>query len=855
MFFFLQGIEKEKGPLPTMLQKMVTILLLVYVVKSAEIDRIEQIVHTQTTSSLVKHGMDFSKIGRLIITGNHYIIKLELDTATYFKNLDRILKDLHKVRRKTNNAASEIFAKINPEDMDREFSGDYTIVLETINLLEKQTADIRDNFDSFMATLEEGNSATISHIDYTGGPRDANPYATSATQEEINEAIKYNRKHGLDKDNYWLDLPKGQEKRVTKTLKRGRRGLIDGLGQFSQWLAGTALQSDVEKIFQVLDNNKINQEKLFKDYNLQSSVINATIENVLEIDSQFERVTSQIKHLEDRIATLHVRQQRLETLLFIELLTNQLIASINNIADKIQDLQRSISEAYRGNIDSFLFKPYNAIPLLKSIDESNKVKLPYKVTTSSIPVYYKITPIFPRKISKTLINFVLLIPLKTIDTDFDLFETTSIPIGIKDTNLFSKINPEERFLAVSTDRKSFVTLMNLERCTKFENTFHCNPSTAILGPTSESCLVSAFLQKDALPSCERKILQSFEPALIKKNNEWIYSVDKDTQVGIRCHYDSLTNSFKTAPKGIGILHAPATCSLTIGSSFIPAMSTFSREKTVRIKTFVYNELPDIFTKAEKKILETTDQITNDSLGYTSLVPVNLRILQSKIHTIERQKLINHQSAALGTVKSLMSLGSISILIIIFILSIIIFPNGPCSRGFLFLIGRSLRVRERSIELQDFNNDHNPRRNRLNSFTSSEGSRRERRNMTTLEELERLNRLRMNTETALSPPPMYRSESQTIETHNSSHLRNMNILNNSPPPLPYSPPPEITFTLASPVTMRKRLENVEEEDEKGEHIYMTMMNQTEERRWTQNSNGYEVPADIIKTKEERPYANT
>ena len=212
-----------------------------------------------------------------------------------------------------------------------------------------------------------------------------------------------------------------------------------------------------------------------------------------------------------------------------------------------------------------------------------------------------------------------------MDNYFDLYQAVPFPAQILKMNVSVVIDPENPYIAVSSNRQLFFELDagEVQGCMQGPLVI-CRPNVAIRKSPENSYLYSLLMQQNKFPShiCTRRILRQTRPYFyrVDGSSRWASSVPDPVQLTVRCSkdregYDRMSSSYDSHTKiihGTGFLQLHPDCSAHAPNLILHSSYTGrSRYDNLTLGTsFVVPKVGDVLTPAE---LSEVSQALNDSV--------------------------------------------------------------------------------------------------------------------------------------------------------------------------------------------------------------------------------------------------
>ncbi|MEL6802252.1 MAG: envelope fusion protein [Bacteroidota bacterium] len=217
------------------------------------------------------------------------------------------------------------------------------------------------------------------------------------------------------------------------------RGLIDGLGKVSQFLFGTATQSDVDHLFKQVHNldnyNTIQKERL----KVHSKVLNATVRNVEALQAATNRLNKVSDLTRQAIAELTSDQKEIIKGLQLFEATTQLHFLVNDLVSDQNRFMNGIRSMTNGQYSSDIISDETLLRILQQLNEKTPgLIIPAK--REFLGIHKELIEVIPLT-SKQSLRFAIFVPLNSRPLQaFEIYEIHSLPtpLATNKKNICSK---------------------------------------------------------------------------------------------------------------------------------------------------------------------------------------------------------------------------------------------------------------------------------------------------------------------------------------------------------------------------------------------------------------------------------
>ena len=425
---------------------------------------------------------------------------------------------------------------------------------------------------------------------------------------------------------------------------RNKRGMIDIGGKALKWLFGTATDADLEKLSQKIDEIHTEGDDLVHLLQEQASVLNISAKNIKKNREDIKSLTEVMKKLTAETQTLKNQLTNTSWSIWkslvstghIQISFRRVNVALLELQDEIMSLVQALETTAQNRLSPYLVPPNQLFQILQNISLGLPGDLTFAIPLSpdSTFMYYHWSDVKTLALEDRLRIFVA-IPLKTFDRKYDLFQIIPIPITIGETSWTLIRNPKVGFIAISSDRQSFLELNDEDLSNCLPGPFVvCRPKSAIRVRPASSCAYEVFMGNPNLESCEKQLLHHTEPQFFRLSEKgvWFYVSSYPVRLTIQCPtQDQKRNTYETQEKELklsGILSIPAPCSAHAPGYLLP--SSYTGHLDIKSIQHIDIEIPDISKILNDSQITLLQKVQNNSLFDSVL---------KKLEKVQQRKLI------------------------------------------------------------------------------------------------------------------------------------------------------------------------------------------------------------------------
>ena len=355
---------------------------------------------------------------------------------------------------------------------------------------------------------------------------------------------------------------------------RRKRGLVDAVGEASNFLFGTAREKDVKKL-----------SKQIRDFR------NFEIGNIASINNKLDDLTSISMHLTSRQDAIFKAVQQSRQSMYRELysvrrtLGNDIISlkkwisilhlynshvmqTLEDIRLALQSEVSAISTLVRGYLPIELVPPATLQHFLNNL-ASRLDSTVFRIVHPDAPAYYHIRDILYQRDSKYL-YITLKVPIATLQTQFTAYRIRSFPI-LMDTSPASystvQLSP---YLGLSTDNRFYLLLNEDEYALCEGNALRrCLHGYSIRSTSQKSCELALFKnnQDDIHNLCKFEIFYDTPPTSILPLQDGSFFISSTSTNWME--YCATSPPRKIEPCSLCVVRVPCSCSLISDSFYLP----------------------------------------------------------------------------------------------------------------------------------------------------------------------------------------------------------------------------------------------------------------------------------------------
>ena len=356
---------------------------------------------------------------------------------------------------------------------------------------------------------------------------------------------------------------------------RSKRGLIDGGGKVLNWLFGVSTTDELEKINKKVESMSTEMSSVVHSLSDHASLVNETlweVKNTAETLQQLDRTCTRLDKEFDSLGW-KLGNVVLETEKAWEASgrADEAFRAVENaigwLDQFIENLGIGLIAVAMERLPPSLFPPMKLRTVLNEIKKAVPPgwSLAPSLQTGDLWKAYQDARVAAAAIQMGLRIFIHL-PVYEFPLTFSLYRVISLPKSIKNGTWAGRYEPLPDYLAISSDRQSFLELSSEEaRPCLVANGMVCPISRAINRKRSkQACAVAIFMEDDARiqRECSTKVTPWRGPETVYLGHrQWGFSAATPQQVVITCPN---SRPFKTGQTldlpSAGVFEIPTACS-------------------------------------------------------------------------------------------------------------------------------------------------------------------------------------------------------------------------------------------------------------------------------------------------------
>jgi len=365
---------------------------------------------------------------------------------------------------------------------------------------------------------------------------------------------------------------------------RSKRSLIDAVGHGLKFLFGTAMDQDVIKANQQIQNLSIINSEMIHIVKQQTTIFNLSYSEVKDHEIKLEHQNNILRFLRQDLLTLYNNSQRALKSIDVKFTyfsrTMQIVKSFDilfqDLSSSITALKQAFMFASLSKLDKFFLPP---VKLLKFITEVQN-KLPHGKNLlgankdSNLQLFYSLAQISAYSKNTKLILFIKF-PLYDSSKEYTIYQALPLPTLINNnSNIAYVIKSKMDLIAISKNLDNYflLTLAELNNCLQHYLTL-CTPYQIIKKSSpSSDCLYQLFIgtASNVEKICTIETMQNFQPHFyrISTSSKYVYSVSKQIMLHKQCELESDKHLIPEFVSGVGFLKVPASCTIHGAGDFI-----------------------------------------------------------------------------------------------------------------------------------------------------------------------------------------------------------------------------------------------------------------------------------------------
>ena len=387
---------------------------------------------------------------------------------------------------------------------------------------------------------------------------------------------------------------------------RMKRSLLPFVGNILGALFGTATTSDVREIRRYLDILANSDSQIRHVLQKAVTVLNHTnmgmIENrqtVNELIEVSDGLRQQIQNMKSDVRYLLLSFKHF-TLRYLQIQQQMSIVykAINDFRAKLDSFELMVGAALQGRVTPTMIPPPMLRHILNDIRGHLKsnLELPFS-PTEPLDQYYRLLKCSVVPANDGLM-VITTIPLRDTVAEFDVYAIQSIPIPYQNSEIITRYQVDEKFMAISVDRTkvTFLNAMEMTICTHEALQF-CPIKSPIykIAALKKNCALALFLEKDNVQKVCSAIVTTYttpSPSAVSLGQgQWVISTN--TQLTFTKVCDSGEPSRVNVEPPMGLITLAQGCQasseyiilpteVNLKSSFTPDRINFSIPKLMKI---------------------------------------------------------------------------------------------------------------------------------------------------------------------------------------------------------------------------------------------------------------------------------
>ncbi|KAK2702402.1 hypothetical protein QYM36_018985 [Artemia franciscana] len=301
-------------------------------------------------------------------------------------------------------------------------------------------------------------------------------------------------------------------------VKRNKipRSLIPGLGNIIGYVAGLATDSQVQEVQEQLKDIKKTNDKVSHFLTSATSIIHSLEQDVVRVqEDTFNIVNETLLAFQKSI--MDNQKEIVSNLVFgvaslqtnLERVAWHLTAEIRNLQHRLYEILHAVMTTSLKGFPVQLLDPSDLSQILTNIVQS--LPNPYALAISSNENLLDLVKIVKCELMSTSEQLIVVcyLPLNRIGSEFNLYETISVPYRISDSQHYIKTQPSSDFFAVTNDADSYLLLNRYDlefNCVSYKQKTICDSHIVLRKASFKSCSYAAFTEDTSAINqlCERK---------------------------------------------------------------------------------------------------------------------------------------------------------------------------------------------------------------------------------------------------------------------------------------------------------------------------------------------------------------
>ena len=369
-------------------------------------------------------------------------------------------------------------------------------------------------------------------------------------QRQINHYLNYCQKEAQETDNKEIDsilkLLKGQMQYVTENChnlrermrlfkemlnpapSRVKRSLFPFLGDILHGLAGVPTEHDINRFNEKLNKLEHHDEELTHIVKDSLTIVNVTRYKLNHVSNTVNSMINAMEIFQELVynntENIYDDFDKLELEFRCwghnSVLITTLLHNLNTVIQHIATLDTLFSDILKGQLTVNVLRPNQLKKLLYEIKSNiaQDLNLPYDID-SNLLQYYQSTRTFLVSTDQGP-TIVVTIPLKSIMTQFHLYQITHVPIPYRNTSLLLQYDIPYPYIALSRDNTQIVYLSEQEyfKCIQPSKSLcHFKSPIRFTDQVKEECSAALLTQK-TVTKCKVKLSPN---TLLLPQSHWL----------------------------------------------------------------------------------------------------------------------------------------------------------------------------------------------------------------------------------------------------------------------------------------------------------------------------------------------
>ena len=580
------------------------------------------------------YGILFKKRGDISISGQEYIVLLDVNVNSLLDSLYPITKTIRNIKRGLDD---EVYA----------FN-----TLTTNRRSNKALPRNEDTKPTRRQDVDYNNTQIFTDITNT---------LTSSLQQHLKFLVSDLTQRQTEVENYLNSLGKYNLNNITST--RTKRGLCNGCGSILSYVLGLTTESELADTNEALSRYEELTENIRKTVNLHTKIIKQSDIQLAKIEANVNRISTCLIQVEQNISVLNRHLQRVEQVEYtlahsVTMINAMSYASqaITDMANSFINIKLGLEEMSQGKLSTHLMPPEVVLNIVKEIINKN-LRSMFPATAEYLELWYAYIKVIP--LPHSTLSFAISFPLEgDPHLNLNLYNIISIPHPINE-HITLNYNNLPKYLAVSEDHTLYMEMNSINMCKRHNDKYICPIETPIYKDPAQSCALAIFKNKQSDKMCKKYFGPKLQkPIIIKAEGTWIYATNTAFELIINC--PSYTNTLDIEI-GSGTLNIEPNCRLTSKYFIIPSSLETHGQNIEKKFGLIHKfnltlsdvEIKSVATLNATPLLSDLMAVSNNKLDTTR---VNSEI--SRLDYINKIRETNKYTGSFGT-----AIGSISFIII------------------------------------------------------------------------------------------------------------------------------------------------------------------------------------------------